>query len=602
MRRRAGDKLGYDEEATWMQRRSEEEDLDEDSEATETRRAYCMVLGFILILVVLIWAAVGSTLLSKQAGESKGQFQRWFDEGEDAVFNNTRAEVRRFRAEKTMPTFGLTQGKYHFMDGVMCQNCAVRLRTLCGYETLNATRPPLELIIPGRLSARPTLSERSQCFMWYANSFWTRPTGGKAGFLISRLGAGIDNKTWFLEALHSYESKHGCIAYSVYPPTVELSDAKDCTDFFNNNGKWAATSDALWFIKASDGSTGRHISLMRRRDIERSGVRESMSKECPLKGGIASLEVPNLYTIDNKKFDNRVFVLVPTIKPLVVLFRQGHLRLSVMNYSDGSDEEAPPLQLNASLYSSVKSWAAGNRTQDFRGKGRGHRGPVISSGSGAASARGRPEDNEDLARHVTNPRFGFAHTNDTSLVMQEVEFLRDALVREHGAHKGQLLYAHALRSVRRAVLMALHAVKSKLAHKDYHTRWGFVMMAMDVAYDIDMNAYVLDVNSGPSFYHDHPFPPWFRQERSSLIREALDIVQEMAFYKVAQNNATNRIPTAADLWEPLFHQLAGGPQSRDLPDDGDCVVARRHGEVTIPAREGEAKIPAGPPAQAPVRP
>ena len=26
------------------------------------------------------------------------------------------------------------------------------------------------------------------------------------------------------------------------------------------------------------------------------------------------------------------------------------------------------------------------------------------------------EDDEDLARHVTNPRFGFAHTNDSSLV------------------------------------------------------------------------------------------------------------------------------------------------------------------------------------------
>ena len=62
-----------------------------------------MVLGFILVLVVLIGAAVGSTLLSKQAGENKGQFRRWFDEPEDAVFNNTRAEcgafVRRIRCQ-----------------------------------------------------------------------------------------------------------------------------------------------------------------------------------------------------------------------------------------------------------------------------------------------------------------------------------------------------------------------------------------------------------------------------------------------------------------------------------------------------------------------
>jgi len=31
--------------------------------------------------------------------------------------------------------------------------------------------------------------------------------------------------------------------------------------------------------------------------------------------------------------------------------------------------------------------------------------------------------------------------------------------------------------------------------------------------------------AGPSFYHDHPFPEWFRLERSALIRETLDLVQ-----------------------------------------------------------------------------
>jgi len=51
---------------------------------------------------------------------------------------------------------------------------------------------------------------------------------------------------------------------------------------------------------------------MRRRDIEGSPTR--MASQCPLKGGIASLEVPDIYTIGNKKFDNRIFVLVPSIK------------------------------------------------------------------------------------------------------------------------------------------------------------------------------------------------------------------------------------------------------------------------------------------------
>jgi hypothetical protein len=45
-----------------------------------------------------------------------------------------------------------------------------------------------------------------------------------------------------------------------------------------------------------------------------------------------------MYTIGNKKFDNRIFVLVASIKPFVVLFHPGHLRLSFFNYSDGGSE------------------------------------------------------------------------------------------------------------------------------------------------------------------------------------------------------------------------------------------------------------------------
>jgi hypothetical protein len=331
MRRRAGDKGIYmDEEAVWVNGRQAG-----DKASTEDRKACLLVCVFILVLVMMIAAALASTSLARKVGEDRGQFKKWFEEPEDAVFNNTRAEIANFRANRTMPTFGLTQGKYHYMDGVLCDNCASRLRNLCGFEVLNATRPPLELIIPGRLSLRHSLSERSQCFMWYANNFWTRPTGGKAGFLISRIGAGLDNKTWLVEALHEYERAHGCEPYTVYPPTVELGDERECTDFFERNERWAKSADALWFIKASDGSTGRHISLMRRQDVEHAAGKHKRQRSeaslpgrgegkgqvahplCPLKGGVASLEVPDIHTIRNKKYDNRVFLLVPSIQPLV---------------------------------------------------------------------------------------------------------------------------------------------------------------------------------------------------------------------------------------------------------------------------------------------
>jgi hypothetical protein len=57
-------------------------------------------------------------------------------------------------------------------------------------------------------------------------------------------------------------------------------------------------------------------------------------------------------------------------------------------------------------------------------------------------------------------------------------------------------------------------------------------LAMDVVYDDTYNAFVVDVNSGPSFYHEHKWPYWFVKERSALVREAIDFIQEAAFLKV----------------------------------------------------------------------
>ena len=39
-------------------------------------------------------------------------------------------------------------------------------------------------------------------------------------------------------------------------------------------------------------------------------------------------------------------------------------------------------------------------------------------------------------------------------------------------------------------------------------QWGYVFLAMDVGIDTEQNAYVLDLNSGPSLYHEHSWPAW----------------------------------------------------------------------------------------------
>ena len=62
-----------------------------------------------------------------------------------------------------------------------------------------------------------------------------------------------------------------------------------CSEFMTHNDRWAPLSSTLWFIKAADGSTGRHISLVRRSDIQSAVALGHLS--CPISGAVASLEV-----------------------------------------------------------------------------------------------------------------------------------------------------------------------------------------------------------------------------------------------------------------------------------------------------------------------
>jgi hypothetical protein len=155
-----------------------------------------------------------------------------------------------------------------------------------------------------------------------------------------------------------------------------------------------------------------------------------------------------------------------------------------------------------------------------------------------------PEYERKLARHITNPRFGMAHTRDTKDVIKPVTFLRDALLVEYGAAEAEVRWARYQSSMRNAVLMVMHAVRNR--HWGNTKEWAYLFLAMDVASDRQQNAHVLDLNSGPSFYHGHEWPEWFVKERSSMIREAADIVQEVAFRKMvrAQRSPSTLSPSS----------------------------------------------------------
>jgi hypothetical protein len=282
---------------------------------------------------------------------------------------------------------------------------------------------------------------------------------------------------------------------------------------------------------------------------------------------MASLEVPDLYTMQNRKFDNRIYVLVPSVEPLIVLFHQGHLRFSALNYTSPN-------------YTAVEYTSGASEAQEA--------GSVGGSGKGAGGREAT------RARHITNPNFGLAYTNNTADLIRPVQELRRAL----GAK-----FVRFESSVRNAALMVVLAFRLQRQWGGGDPRWGYLFLSMDVAVDLHQNAMVLDVNSGPSFYHGHAWPPWFVRERSALIRQAADIIQEVAFRKLMSPQpqyppatldriaTTHRAPRAgagagahdrleeplvtAGAWEAIYSENSKGtplaPPQGMLPH-GACVL------------------------------
>ena len=243
-----------------------------------------------------------------------------------------------------------------------------KLGYYCGFNATGATKPPPELLRPGRLAPRNDLSLWSQCFLWYANTWWSRATGGSKGLMLYKMG-GVDDKGLLKRWLDDYDKEHGCKAFQVTPVTLPLSDMDTCLEFYSNNRRWASSNESLWFMKESNGSQGTHINLWtssqvhakwqaqgekgasgsrtrglgvqmhlkttiaalpsedgHRRDVAEEVVHAgedrakwaSAERLCPDNGSVASLAVPDTWLIDGYKFDNRVYVLVPSLVSLVI--------------------------------------------------------------------------------------------------------------------------------------------------------------------------------------------------------------------------------------------------------------------------------------------
>ena len=431
------------------------------------------------------FSGVGSGRSDADRGGTVSELRRWYEKSDADVFETTRQDVKRFVEAKgaaSPSVFGLSRGPYSKMSNY------TRLHKLAGFEhgerpeqgsrftcnfvsfqfqPANSTATPADapphasLLLPGLLSQRPNLSNTALCFLFYAEQFWTRATGGAKGVALARVVAGnnrVGDKEVFAESLAKYQSTCKAPASAGrlggFPRTVLLKNKDECEKFFRENHLWAPEDESLWFVKDANGSLGRHIQLLRGADVRAMAANGSYT--CPMPGRVASLEVERMWIPGKRKFDQRYYVLIPSLNPLIVLVRRGYLRFSAFEYQrdkmPGEDDELDRMRHVTNL--AIQLYDAARRTDSKHSAGAG---PFPREHRYSGEGVGRREGGADGQQ-----------------VLQPVARLRELLIQSLGEGQGERAYERLETSARNAILQVLYPFLERIRflddkHKSIHT-------------------------------------------------------------------------------------------------------------------------------------
>lgn len=130
--------------------------------------------------------------------------------------------------------------------------------------------------------------------------------------------------------------EHCFSAWSFMPITIDLSDEKDCKAYFET---LKPTDNIYWILKkARNSHNGEGITIMDKTEVNNLQTRYKNGKMCgkdPEKL-IAQQYIGNPLTVYNRKFDFRVYMFVANSDPLIAMYHDGFLRVSLAEYSQNS--------------------------------------------------------------------------------------------------------------------------------------------------------------------------------------------------------------------------------------------------------------------------
>lgn len=141
--------------------------------------------------------------------------------------------------------------------------------------------------------------------------------------------------------LHYSERKHCFDSWKFMPETLDLSDTEECREFFDRVNSDPDPAIIKWIKKKARGShNAEGIEIVTLETIERLNRRYKKGEMCSDLHDqyIAQIYIGNPLLLDHKKFDFRVYMLIANMDPLMILYHDGFLRVSLLDFDQKSND------------------------------------------------------------------------------------------------------------------------------------------------------------------------------------------------------------------------------------------------------------------------
>lgn len=141
--------------------------------------------------------------------------------------------------------------------------------------------------------------------------------------------------------LHYTDRKHCFDSWEFMPETLDLSDPEECVEFFERMNKDSDPGTIKWIKKKARGShNAEGIEIVTLETIERLNRRYQQGARCDTIHDqyIVQKYIGNPLLLAGKKFDFRVYMVIASMDPLIILYHDGFLRVSLLDFDQRSND------------------------------------------------------------------------------------------------------------------------------------------------------------------------------------------------------------------------------------------------------------------------